>query len=245
MDQRKKLEGAVLSLQGRIQECNQRLIEDELRLEQSLEMDNAHALALDDLATRLDRDEQVVEQWTKDKQRQDETFAPKAVNTDASVPASSHHSGSRRDDIDQKIGAIQNRLDDMHQLTTFDGEYFRDMVTAELDRCVSRAKAKDVLDATELYSLEQLEEEFKGLVEKLDEAERKIQGLEARGEARAKELRKWMEDDARVNVSFSPLFSFVSYSAPPLGRGADYQGQVGNRCAQRANGGDRRRFASG
>ena len=40
---------------------------------------------------------------------------------------------------------------------------------------ISRSKAKNVLEVTQLYSLELLEDEFKGLVEKLDEAERKIQ----------------------------------------------------------------------
>lgn len=201
MDQRQKLERAVLSLQSRIQEYNQRLIEGDLRLEQSLEVGKTHALALDDLVTRLDRDEQAVEQWIRGKQLHDGASVPGGVNTEASVSASSH-SASREDDINQRIGAIQNRLDDMQQLTTFDDDSFRDMVTAELDRCASRAKAKNVLDATELYTLEQLEEEFKGLVEKLDEAERKVQVLEARGEARAEELRKWMEEDARVNLSF-------------------------------------------
>jgi len=61
-DQRQKPKSAILSLQGRIQECNQRLIEDELRLEKSLEMDKPHGGALEDLTARLEYDEQGVEQ---------------------------------------------------------------------------------------------------------------------------------------------------------------------------------------
>ena len=208
VDQRQRLEDAVLSLQGRIQECNQRLVEDELPLEQSLEMDEAYRPALDDLTARLERDEQAVGQWTEDKQPQDEASVPEVVNTGASHSVSDH-SRSRQDDIDNKIEALQNRLDDMHQLTAFDSDLFRNIVSAELDRCVSRSKAKNVLDPTELFSLELLEDELQGLVEKLDEAEHKIQLLEAKGEARAEEIRKWMEEDARVCLPFLFLFYFL------------------------------------
>ena len=71
----------------------------------------------------------------------------------------------------------------MHQPTAFDSDLFRNMVSAELDRCVSRSKAKNVLDPTEPFSLELLEDELQGLAEKLDEAERKIQLLGAKREA--------------------------------------------------------------
>ncbi len=208
MDQRQKLEGAVLSLQGRIRESNQRLIDDELRLEQSLGKDQAHGSTLEDLAARLERDEQAVEQWIEEKRRRDRTFVPEVVNTFSKVSALGHSSGPR-EDISEKIEALQNRLDDMHQLTTFDNDSFRDMVNAELDRCVSRSTEKNVLDATELYSLELLEEELMGLVEKLDESERKVRVLEAREEARTEELRKWMEEDAKVYPSFPFLFYFL------------------------------------
>ena len=201
VEQRQKLESAILSLQGRIQECNQRLIEGELRLEKSLEMDETLGAVLEHLTARLERNEQVVGQWIEDAKRQDKTSAPEAINTDAIVPAPSH-SRSVRENINDKIGALQDRLDDMHQLATFDNDSFHEIVNAELDRHASRSEAKNVLEATELYSLELLEEEFKGLVETLDEAERKIQVLEAKGEARAQELRKWMEEDARVYLSF-------------------------------------------
>jgi len=208
VDQRQKLEGAVLSLHGRIQECNQRLIDDELRLEQSLEMDKTHGPALEGLSARLERDEQAVKKWIEEKQRQDETPVFEVVNTDASVFTPGHSRGLR-EDINDKIEAFQNRLDDMHQCATFDNDLFRDMVNAELDRCVPRSVAKNLLGATELYSLELLEEEFKGLVEKLDELECKIRVLEAREEARIEELRKWMEEDARVYPSFPFLFYFL------------------------------------
>jgi len=240
VDQRQKLESSVLSLQGRIQECNKLLVKDELRLEKALEMDKAHGPALEDLTARLERDEQVVGQWIEDKRRQAETSVPGVVNTDAIVSTSSHLRGGRSY-IDDKFEELQNRLDDAHQLTTFDNDLFHDMVNAELGRCASRNKAKNVLGATELYSLELLEEEFKSLVEKLDEAERKIQVLEARGEARAEELGKWMEEDARVYL-YVP-FCFFAYSTS-LGRGADAHGHVGSRGAQGANGVDSRRFTS-
>jgi hypothetical protein len=208
VDQRQKLKGAVLSLQGRIQECNQRLIEDELQLEQLLDMDKVHKPALEDLTARLERNEQVVEQWVKNKKRQDKTSVPQVVGAGSSTSAAavSRHSEGRRTDINEKFEALQNRLDDMHQLTTFDNDSFRDMVNAELDRCVSRSEPKNVLDPTELFSLELLEDEFKGLVEKLDEAERKIQLLEVKGEARAEELRRWMEKDAQVCLALPFLF---------------------------------------
>lgn len=208
MDQQQKLEGAVLSLQGRIQECNQRLIDDELRLEQSLGMDQTHGSALEALAARFERDEQAVEQWVKHKRRHDKTLVPEVVNPSSKVSAPGHTSGPR-EDISEKIEALQNRLDDMHQLATFDNDSFRDMVNTELDRYVSRSTAKNVLEATELYSLELLEEELNGLVEKLDESERKVRVLEAREEARAEELRKWIEEDARVYPSFPFLFYFL------------------------------------
>jgi len=143
--------------------------------------------------------------WIEDNNRQYEASVPEVIDPDIILSAPSH-SSSRREDISEKIVALQNRLDDMHQLATFDNDPFREVVNAELDRCASRSKAKNLLEATELYSLELLEEEFQGLVEKLDEAERKIQALEARGEARAEELRKWMEEDALVYLLF--LFSF-------------------------------------
>ena len=210
VDQRQKLESAVLDLHGRIQKCNQLLVEDELRLEKSLEMDETHGAALEGLTARLERDEQVVGQWIGGTKRQDEASAPDVPGTDTVVPTSSRSgSGSSREDLDEKILALQYRLDDMHQLATFDNDSFREMVNAELDRCASRSKAKNVLGDTELYSLELLEEEFNGLVEKLDEAERKIHVLEARGEARAEELRRWMEEDALVSLSF--LIPFLVY----------------------------------
>ena len=208
MDQRQQLEDAVLSLQGRIQECNQRLIDDELRLEQSLGMDQAHGSALQALAARLERDEQAVEKWIKHKRRHDKTLVPEDINSSSKVSAPGHASGPR-EHISEKIEALQNRLDDMHQLTTFDNDSFRDMVNAELDRCVPRSTAKNVLEATELYSLELLEDELNGLVEKLDESERKVRVLEAREEARAEELRKWIEEDARVYPSILFLFYFL------------------------------------
>ena len=208
MDQRQELEGAVLSLQGRIQECNQRLIDDELRLEQSSGMDQAHGSALEALAARLERDEQAVEQWIKRRRRHDKTLVTGVDNSSSKVSARGHASGPR-EDISEKIEALQNRLDDMHQLTTFDNDAFRDMVNAELDRCVSRSMERNVLEATETYSLELLEEELNGLVEKLDESERKVRVLEAREEARAEELRKWIEEDARVYPSFPFLLYFL------------------------------------
>jgi DNA repair exonuclease SbcCD ATPase subunit len=207
VDQRRKLEGAVLSLQGRIQECDQRLIDDELRLEQSLEMDKACGPVLEDLTARLERDEQAVEQWIEAEQRQDVTPVPGVVDTGANVSVPGHSRGPR-EDINEKFEALQNRLDDMHQLTTFDNDLFHDMVNAELGLCVSRTMAKNVLEATELYSLELLEEEFKGLVEKLDESERKVRVLEAREEARAEELKKWMKEAALVCLSFTFLVYF-------------------------------------
>ena len=215
VDQRQKLERAVLDLQGRIQECNQRLVEDEVRLEKSLEMDETYGTALEDLTARLERDEQVVGRWIGGTKRQDEASAPDVPGTDTAVPTSSHPgsgSGSSREDIDDKILALQYRLDDMHQLATFDNDSFREMVHAELDRCASRSKAQNVLGDTELYSLELLEEEFNGLVEKLDEAERTIHVLEARGEARAEELRRWVEEDALVcRSSPIPLLGLFVY----------------------------------
>jgi hypothetical protein len=217
VDQRQDLEGAVLSLQGRIQECTQRLIDDDLRLEQSLEMDKAHGTALEDLTARLERDEQAVDQWIEDKQ-------PGVVHTNAKVSAPNQSRG-RQEDINESIEALQNRLDDIHQLTTFDNDSFRDMVYAGLDHFVSRSMAKNVLEATELYSLDLLEEELKGLVEKLDESERKIRVLEAREEARAEELKKWMEEDARVYLSSCSLFYFLQCTP---GRGAVSQRYVGD-----------------
>jgi hypothetical protein len=204
-DQRQKLEDAVLSLQGRIQACNQRLTEGELQLEQSLDMDGAHPPAIEELTARLHRDEHAVEQWIEEKQRQAQTPVPEDVSTGASG-ATPSYSGRRREDINEIIEALQNRLDDLHQLTAFDNDSFPDMVHAELNRSVSRSKVKNVLDPTELFSLDLLEEEFKGLVEKLDEAERKILLLEAKGETRAEELRKWMEADARVCPSIFLYF---------------------------------------
>lgn len=215
VDQRQKLEGAVLSLQSRIQECTQRLIDDELRLEQSLGMDKAHGGALEDLTARLQRDEQAVEQWEQHQ------YEPPA---DAKASALGHSRG-HQEAINENIEALQNRLDDMLQLTTFDNDLFRDMVNAELDRCVSRSMGRNVLEATELYSLELLEEELKGLVEKLDESERKVRVLEAREEARAEELRKCMEEDALVYLLFRSLFYFLQYTP---GRGADRERHVGS-----------------
>ena len=208
VDQQQKLEGAVLSLQGRIRESSQRLIDDELQLEQSFGMDQAHGPIFEDLAARLEGDEQTVEQWIEEKRRHDKTLVPDVVGTFSKVPALGHSSGLR-EGISEKIEALQNRLDDMHQRTAFDSDPFRDMVNAELDRCVSRSMAKNVLDTTELYSLELLEEELMALVEKLDESERKVRVLEARQEARSEELRKWMEEDARVYPSSLFLFSLL------------------------------------
>jgi len=233
VDQRQQLEDVVLSLQGRIQECTQRLFEDEVRLEQSLEMDKTHETALEDLTARLKRDEQAVQQWIEDTRRQYKTPVPEGVNP--------KRSRGRQEEINETIEALQNRLDDMHQLTTFDNDSFRDMVNVELDRYASRGMAKNVLEATELYSLDQLEEELKGLVEKLDESERKIRVLEAREEARAEELRKWMEEDARVYLLCFSLFYLLQ--CPP-GRGADPQRYIGSRTAQCANGDDHGRLAS-
>lgn len=206
MDQQQKLEGAVLSLQGRIRESHQRLIDDELQLEQSLGMDQAHGSTFEELAARLEGDEQTVEQWIEEKRLHDKTLVPEVVGTFSKVSALGHSRGPR-EGISEKIEALQNRLDDMHQRTTFDDDSFRDMVNTELDRGVSRSMEKDVLDATELYSLELLEEELVALVEKLDESERKVRDLEAREEARTEELRKWMEEDARVYPSSRFLFS--------------------------------------